>query len=78
MSEHHGLRPALAEQQARERAELEERDAEWARAGRQRQRNEQRESYSAIDELRAEIAAVREDVVARYETSTPQIPAEPI
>jgi gas vesicle protein len=62
----------FAEARMRERRELEERDAEVARARRQRQREERREQYSAIDELRAElrteIAAVQDDVAARYET----------
>jgi hypothetical protein len=62
----------FGEQRLRERRELEAQDAEFARAHRQRQREERREQYSEIDalrdELRAEIADVRQDVEARYET----------
>jgi DNA anti-recombination protein RmuC len=62
----------FGEQRLRERRELEEQEQAFARAKRQRLREEQREQYSALDqlrdELRAEIADVRQDVEARYET----------
>jgi uncharacterized protein YicC (UPF0701 family) len=62
----------FSEQRMRERREFAERDAEWAHARRQRQREERRAQRDAVDELRtelrAEIAAVQDDVVARYET----------
>jgi chromosome segregation ATPase len=61
------LRPANAEQNLRDRRELEKRDAEWARARRQRQREEQRAQYSEIDALRAEIDALRQECDQRYD-----------
>jgi septal ring factor EnvC (AmiA/AmiB activator) len=61
-------RKSFAEQRLRERRELEEQEQAFARAKRQRQREEQREQYSEIGQLRAEVAAVQQDVEARYET----------
>jgi hypothetical protein len=75
MTEHFDYRKLsdrdFAEQRLREGRELEERDAEWARAKRQRQREEQRTRRSEVDalrdELRAEIDVLRRDCDARYD-----------
>jgi hypothetical protein len=57
----------FGEQRLRERRELEERDAEWARAKRQRQREEQRVQHDAVDAVRAEVDALRQECDQRYE-----------
>jgi hypothetical protein len=71
MSDYRDLRPARAEEMARERRELAERDAEWARARQQRQREERREQRDALDELRAElrdeVAKLRNELNAQHE-----------
>jgi hypothetical protein len=56
----------FGEQRLRERRELEAQDAEFARVKRQRQREEQREQYSAVDVLRAELDALRQECDQRY------------
>jgi hypothetical protein len=57
----------FAEQRRREGEELEEQAREFERAKRQRQREERRGRHDVVDELRAEIEAVRADVAARHE-----------
>jgi hypothetical protein len=75
MSEHFDYRElrdrSFSEQRMRERAELEGRDADWARARRQRQREEQRAQQSEVDKLRSElqqeVANLRNELSAQHE-----------
>jgi DNA repair exonuclease SbcCD ATPase subunit len=68
MTDYRDLRDIeFCEQQLRDRHGLEEQAAEWARAKRQRQREEQRPRRNEIDELRREIEALRADIAARHE-----------
>jgi hypothetical protein len=67
MTDYRDLKPVMSEIHRRDIAEIEQQKEAIARATRERRRLEQRAQRSELDELRAELDAVRDDVAARHE-----------